>query len=205
MRFHRTHAIGVFALFLGACSRGAGGTDSLPDDLKKDLAAVSTSSDLALSSSSMPRLHVVSAVEQNQGGTPAHASTHARRTVPPTHHRPVTHAPARTSSPVTVASADQSVESPAPESASSSESAPVERPADDGAGRVERGGGRQGGGMGGGGGILGGILGSVLGAGGMEGHHHGHGHHGDGDGDRDGDRDRRGGSGRGGYGFPLRA
>ena len=203
MRLHRTHAISVIALFLGACSRGASGADSLPDDLKKDLATVSTTSDLALSSSTMPRLQVVSAVERNQGGTPAHASTHTRQTAPPTHHRPVTHAPARTSSPVTVASADQPVESPAPVSASSSEPAPVERPADDGAGRVGRGGGQRGGGMGGGGGILGGILGSVLGGGGMEGHHHGHGHHGDGDGDRDGDRDRRGGGSRGGYGLPL--
>ena len=204
MRLRRTHAISVLALVLGACSRGASGTASLPDDLKKDLAAVSTTSDLALSSSTMPRLQVVSAVERNQGGTPARASTHTRQPVPPTRHRPVTHAPARTSSPVTVASADQPAESPAPVSAPSSEPAPVERPSDDGAGRVGRGAGRQGGGMGGGG-ILGGILGSVLGGGGMGGdHHRGHGHHGDGDGDRDGDRDRRGAS-RGGYGLPLGA
>jgi hypothetical protein len=191
MRSTWNGALGAFALLLGACSRGSGGSggDGLPDDLKRDLAAATTSSDLAPAMGAGPRTQFVSSIERTPGSTPARSPKVARHTVPPTHHHPVRRAPTRKSAPapVSVASADQPAAEPA------SEPAPVPSSSGGGGGRGGQGGG----------GILGGILGAVLGGGGYGGHgHHGHhGHHGDGDGDGDGDR-RGGGGGGGGIGWP---
>ena len=209
MRLLQSSAITALVLLLGACSRGASSPDALPDDLKRDLASASTSSDFAPAGASGSRMQFVSSIERTESSAPAASPKVAKQPAPPMHRRPTTHAPAKAKTPMTVASASESVAEPAPVPAPTTESAPISEPAPEpasapvpssiptsGSGRGTHPGRGQGSG-GAVGGILGGILGSVIGGGGGGYGHHGHGHHGDGDGDRD--RDRRGG----GMGYPL--
>jgi hypothetical protein len=162
------------ALALSACSRREEPTATLSDDLKRDLAAASsTNGDLATAPQSYQRMRFVSAAELPKKTEPAHRPSVAKRPI-----RPIVRnspraepTPERTREPdaTTVAQAPAPVpasEAPIPEPVVIAQrptpdytpsSIPSTMPSDGGIGE-----GRRGGGVGGLGGILGGIIGGVV-------------------------------------------
>jgi hypothetical protein len=167
-------------LLLGACSTSRDQAATLPDDLKQDLAAASTSGgDLATAPQSYQRMRFVSSVER------AHTATPVKRTVLAHHHtkpQPVRRPAPQAATEAAAESMDAVVaEAPAPVSTpeapmpeptvvahqptSEPTSAPSTAPAGSGG---EVGGGEHGHG-GGWGGLLGGLIGAVVIRGGIGG------------------------------------
>lgn len=154
MRMNGNVATLSFALMLSACSKRPEPTATVPDDLKKDLAAASASSkDLVAAPQNYQRMRFVSAIEQSRASVPA------RR--PKVSH----HSDRLTMAPATDPMAAMMAHAPIPVSTTSATSeqsvAIAARPAPEAA-TVPIGPTTESGGGGGLGAMLGGIIGNVV-------------------------------------------
>lgn len=85
MRTFRTATAALSLLLIGACDRSPDQKASLPDDLKRDLAAASApGGDLAIAPQSYRRMRFVSDIEQAKTSTPARRPKVSHHAVPPT-------------------------------------------------------------------------------------------------------------------------